>query len=49
MDVGVLGRGALTPDIANTEVAQAAGVTLQELIARGDENASMKMMAEVPR
>jgi len=27
MDVGVLGRGGFTPDILNTEVAEAAGVT----------------------
>ncbi len=45
MDVGILGRGALTPDIANSEVAQAAGFTLQELIARGDESECMTAMA----
>jgi uncharacterized protein (UPF0261 family) len=38
MDVGVLGHGAVVPDIANTEVAAAAGVTLQVLAAGGDEN-----------
>ncbi|MCO5124102.1 MAG: Tm-1-like ATP-binding domain-containing protein [Rhizobacter sp.] len=45
MDVGVLGRGALTPDIANSEVAQAAGLTLQALIACGDESECMTAMA----
>lgn len=45
MDVGVLGRGGFTPDILNTEVAQAAGVTLQQVIDSGDENTSMTLMA----
>jgi uncharacterized protein (UPF0261 family) len=45
MDVGVLGRGALTPDIANSEVARAAGLTLQEIVARGDESECMTAMA----
>ncbi|MDE2371437.1 MAG: Tm-1-like ATP-binding domain-containing protein [Burkholderiales bacterium] len=46
MDVGVLGRGGLTPEIANTEVAAAAGVTLQQIIDSGDENSSMTLMAQ---
>jgi uncharacterized protein (UPF0261 family) len=46
MDVGVLGRGQLTPDIANTEVAQAAGCTLAQVVASGDENSSMALMAQ---
>jgi len=45
MDVGVLGRGRFTPDIKNTEVAEAAGVTLQQVIDSGDENSSMTLMA----
>jgi uncharacterized protein (UPF0261 family) len=45
MDVGVLGRGGLTPDIPNTEVAAAASVTLQQVIDSGDENSSMTLMA----
>jgi len=45
MDVGVLGRGALTADIPNTEVAAAAGVTLQQVADSGDENTSMTLMA----
>lgn len=45
MDVGVLGRGSVVPDIPNTEVAGAAGVTLQQVIDSGDENTSMTLMA----
>jgi len=45
MDVGVLGRGGLIPDILNTEVAAAAGVTLQQVMDTGDENTSMRLMA----
>lgn len=45
MDVGVLGRGGFTPDIPNTQVAEAAGVTLQQIIDSGDENTSMTLMA----
>lgn len=45
MDVGVLGCGGFTPDISNTEVAHAAGVTLQQVMETGDENMSMIMMA----
>ena len=46
MDVGVLGHGAVVPDIPNTEVAAAAGVTLQQLAEQGDENTAMAAMAE---
>lgn len=46
MDVGVLGKGGFEPDIANTEVAAAAGVTLQQIIDSGDENSSMALMAQ---
>jgi uncharacterized protein (UPF0261 family) len=45
MDVGVLGKGGFEPDIPNTEVAAAAGATLQQIIASGDENTSMTLMA----
>ncbi|MDZ7920515.1 Tm-1-like ATP-binding domain-containing protein [Rhodoferax sp.] len=45
MDVGVLGKGGFTPDILNSEVAAAAGVTLQQVMDTGDENTSMKLMA----
>ncbi len=46
MDVGILGRGTLKPDIGNADVARAAGVTLQHLIDSEDENESMKLMAQ---
>jgi uncharacterized protein (UPF0261 family) len=46
MDVGVLGRGGFAPDISNTEVAVASGVTLQHVIESGDENTSMALMAQ---
>ena len=46
MDVGVLAKGALVPDIANTEVAQAAGVTLQQVMDSGGENSAMNLMAQ---
>ncbi len=45
MDVGVLGKGGFTPDITNSDVAQAAGVTLSQVMESGDENTSMKLMA----
>lgn len=45
MDVGVLAKGHVMPDIANTEVAHAAGVTLQHVINSGDENSAMALMA----
>ncbi len=45
MDVGVLGTGSFTPDVANTAVAAAAGVTLQQVMETGDENTAMKLMA----
>ena len=46
MDVGVLARGHVTPDITNEEVARAAGVTLQQVIDSGDENSAMALMAQ---
>jgi uncharacterized protein (UPF0261 family) len=45
MDVGVLGRGDFTPEILNADVAAAAGVTLSEVVACGDENTAKKLMA----
>lgn len=45
MDVGVLAAGHAPVDIANTEVAVAAGTTLAEVIASGDENTAMTLMA----
>jgi uncharacterized protein (UPF0261 family) len=46
MDVGVLAAGHAPVDIANTEVAAAAGTTLQAVIDSGDENTAMTLMAE---
>ena len=46
MDVGVLGRGHVQPDIPNHAVAAAAGVTLQQVVDAGDENAAMALMAQ---
>jgi uncharacterized protein (UPF0261 family) len=46
MDVGVLAKGQVVPDFANTEVAQAAGVTLQQVMDSGDENSAMALMAQ---
>lgn len=45
MDVGVLGTPGVTPDIPNSVVAAAAGSTLGELVALGDENQAMTRIA----
>lgn len=44
MDVGVLGSGHCLVDITNAEVAAAAGLTLQQAAASGDENTAMRTM-----
>ena len=46
MDIGVLARGALKAEISNEAVAASAGVTLPEIVALGDENAAMAIMAQ---
>lgn len=46
MDVGVLAQGRVIPDIANVDVAAAAGVTLQQVMDSGDENSAMALMAQ---
>jgi len=46
MDVGVLGHGAVTPDLSNAEVAATAGTTLADMAAGGDENSAMTQMAQ---
>ena len=46
MDVGVLDTGQLVVEMANTEVAAAAGSTLQALRNSGDENSAMTLMAQ---
>lgn len=45
MDVGVLGEPAFVPDVSNRDVAEAAGCTLEQIIAFGDENLAMTRMA----
>ncbi|HXT08974.1 MAG TPA: Tm-1-like ATP-binding domain-containing protein [Roseiarcus sp.] len=46
MDIGVLARGTLKAEISNEAVAAAAGATLSEIVALGEENAAMAMMAQ---
>ena len=46
MDVGVLGKPRFVPEYANTDVAAAAGTTVEAIAAIGDENAAMTKMAE---
>jgi uncharacterized protein (UPF0261 family) len=46
MDVGVLAAGHAPVDISNTAVAQAAGTTLDAVVASGDENTAMTAMAQ---
>ena len=46
MDVGVLGSGDIGVDIDNQSVAGAAGSTLADIAALGDENAAMAKMAQ---
>ena len=45
MDVGVLGKPPFEPAYRNSDVAAAAGTTLEAIIALGDENAAMQKMA----
>ena len=45
MDVGVLGKPAFVPEYPNTQVAVAAGTTIDAIAALGDENEAMKAMA----
>ena len=45
MDVGVLGDPERTPDISKSEVAAAAGKTIEFAQACGDENTAMQIMA----
>lgn len=45
VDVGVLGPPALEPDITREEVARAAGVALEDLMAREDRGEAVAAMA----
>jgi uncharacterized protein (UPF0261 family) len=46
VDVGVLGDAPFKPDISGEKVAQAAGSSLEELLALHDESTAMEKMAE---
>ncbi|WP_299549586.1 Tm-1-like ATP-binding domain-containing protein [uncultured Tateyamaria sp.] len=46
MDISVLGDPERPVDISKTDVAEAAGTTIQAVIDSGDENAAMQMMAQ---
>ncbi len=46
MDVGILGQPSFAPEIGSAEVASAAGASLEELAAQGDENLAMTRMAK---
>lgn len=46
MDVGVLGKPRFQPDHPNDTVAAAAGTTIAEIAALGDENLAMTRVAE---
>lgn len=46
MDVGVLGSPSFEPEISRHEVARAAGMTIADIAALGDENQAMTKMAE---
>ena len=45
MDVGVLAAAQFEPEISNRAVAEAAGSTLQRIVASADENEAMSAMA----
>lgn len=46
MDVGVLGSPPFKPELTNSDVAVAAGMTIQQVIDLGDENHAMNKMSE---
>jgi uncharacterized protein (UPF0261 family) len=46
MDVGVLGAPTFSPEISRHEVAAAAGLTIEQVAALGDEYVAMTKMAE---
>ncbi len=49
IDVGVLGPPVVEPDVSRREVAEAAGVDLDELVARHDRGAAVAAMARGAR
>lgn len=46
IDVGVLGQPCLTPDVSRAEVAQAAGLDLQDLVESQDRGEAMAAMTQ---
>lgn len=46
MDVGVLGTPSYAVEVSNREVAEASGMSLEQIVALGDENLAMTKMAE---
>jgi uncharacterized protein (UPF0261 family) len=46
IDTGVLGQAAFPPDVTRDQVAEAAGTSLNKLIALGDEGKAIAAMAE---
>ena len=45
MDVGILGKPRFSPDYSNEDVAAAAGTTIADICASGDENTAMTRVA----
>ena len=46
VDAGVLGEPGTTPDITRQQVAEAAGTSIEALVAAGDRGAAVTAMAE---
>jgi len=46
IDGGILGQPSFLPDISNEQVAQAAGTTLEQVIALGHEGKAIAVMAQ---
>jgi uncharacterized protein (UPF0261 family) len=46
MDVGILDKGNVAVEVSNEAVALAAGSTITAVIACGDENTAMQIMAQ---
>lgn len=45
VDAGVLGQPGVTPDIPRSEVAEAGGSTIEELVTAGDRGRAVEVMA----
>jgi uncharacterized protein (UPF0261 family) len=46
VDAGILGKPLLEPDITREQVAQAAGLSIQNLASSGDENKAIEQMSK---